>query len=319
MPFEFSFSAKSGDNVLMKFFSERRTPSQNIAFLAIAAALNAIFSLLIHFVPLSDFVVLLFLPLISAMVGLLCEKKYLPVYLVAALGVSLAVTAYDISTTLFYVVPAILSGTAYGFFYHKSWPLPYVLLGTAIITMALNYVSLPLIKLIYNQDIIAFFLNVLNLTNHPYVHDIIPAFLLTYALAQTAITHFVIQGFFARFHLAKDESEKFSLSYPIGGICGVILTISFAFSYPVVSYVFLVLSIYFSAFASLLFSERFPWWVYLIFGLLELGSVYGFALLYPLVPKDGGLAFLSLFLFSLDTATLLGRLLCLRKGKKAAN
>ena len=129
----------------MKFFSERRTPSQNIAFLAIAAALNAIFSLLIHFVPLSDFVVLLFLPLISAMVGLLCEKKYLPVYLVAALGVSLAVTAYDISTTLFYVVPAILSGTAYGFFYHKSWPLPYVLLGTAIITMALNYVSLSFI------------------------------------------------------------------------------------------------------------------------------------------------------------------------------
>ena len=319
MPFEFSFCGKSDDNILMKFFSERRTPSQNIAFLAIASALNAIFSLLVHFVPLSDLAVLLFLPLVSAMVGLLCEKKYLSIYLLAAMGVSLAVTAYDISATLFYVIPAILSGTAYGFFYHKSWPLPYVVLGTGIITAIFNCASIPLIKLIYDQDIIAFFLGVLNLTNHPYVHDIVPAFLLTYALAQTAITHFVIQGFFARFHLVKEETEKLSLSYPLGGICSVILTISFAFSYPTVGYVFLVLSIYFSAFSALLFAERFPWWVYLLFGLMELGSVYGFAIFYPLVPKDGGLAFLSLFFFSLDTATLLGRLLCLRKGKKTAN
>jgi hypothetical protein len=316
VPFEFSFCGKSDDNILMKFFSERKTPSQNIAFLGIASALNAVFSLLVHFVPLSDLAVLLFLPLVSAMVGWLCEKKYLPIYLVAAVGVSLAVTAYDISATLFYVVPAIVSGTAYGFFYHKSWPLPYVILGTAIITMGLNYVSIPLIKLIYDQDIIAFFLNVLSLSSHPYVHDIIPAFLLTYALAQTAISHFVIQGFFARFHLGKEENEKLVLSYPLDGICGVILTISFAFSYPIVSYVFLVIALYFSAFAALLFAERFPWWVYLLFGLMELGSLYGFALLYPLIPADGGLALLSLFLFSLDTATLLGRLLCLRKGKE---
>jgi hypothetical protein len=303
----------------MKFFSERRTPSQNIAFLAIASALNAIFSLLVAFVPLSDLAVMLFLPLVSALVGLLCDKKYLPIYLLAAIGVSLAVTAYDISATLFYVIPAIVSGTAYGFFYHKSWPFPYVILGAGIITTILNFIAIPLIHAIYGNDIILFFLVVFNLSDHTYIQDLVPAFLLTYALAQTTITHFVIQAFFARFHLDKEEDGKYPLSYPIGGIGGVILTLSFAFSYPVLSYVFLILTIYFSAFSATLFATRFPWWVYLLFGLMELGSLYGFALLYPLVPKDGGLAFSALFLFSLDTATLLGRLLCLRKKKAEQN
>ena len=317
VPFAFSFSAKSRDNNNVKFFSERKTPSQNIAFLAIASALNAIFSLVVTFVPFSDFALMLFLPLVSAMVGLLCEKKYLPFYLLSAIGVSLAVTAYDISATLFYVMPAILCGTAYGFFYRQRWPLPYVILVTAIILTSLNFLSIPLIKLIYGNDIVAFFLVLFNLSGNPYVKDIIPAFLFAYALAQIAITHGVIQAFFARFRLDKEEDDRYLLSYPLVGIGGVLLTIGFAFSFPVLSYVFLVLTLYISAHSALLFAERFPWWVYLVFSLSELGSLYAFAFLYPLVPGDGGLALLSLFLFSLDTATLLGRLLCLRKGKKA--
>ena len=300
----------------MNFFRERKTPSENIAFMAFATALNAVFSLLLAFVPFSDLFVVLLLPLISAMVGLLCAKRYLPVYLVAAIGVSLASTAYDMQATFFYVIPAIFAGTLYGFLYHKDWPLPYVILGTALLEMGLNYLSLPLIQALYNNDIIAFFLRVLSLDQHPYINDIIPAFFLAYALAQVAISHLIIQLFFSRFHLIKEDQEKLALSFPLGGICGVILTISFAFFYPAVAYFFFVLSLYLSAFSVPLYRQRFPWWVYLVTGLLGLLSLYGFAFLFRYVPKDGGLALSSFFIFALDSGALLGRLLLLRKGKE---
>ena len=303
----------------MFFFKERTTPAQYIAFLALMAAVNALFSVLLAFVPLSDLFVVLLLPLASAMVGLLCQKRYLLIYVIAAIGVSLATSAFDMQATFFYVIPAILSGTLYGFLYHTKQPLPYLILYTALLTVGMNYLSILIIQGIYRSDIIAFFLEVLGLTNHPYVHDIIPAFLLTYALAQTALSHFVIQSFYSRFRLEKEANEKLRISYPLAGICGVILCLSFMVVSPATSYFFLVLALYFSAFACLLFSERFSWWVYLVLGMMELFSLYGFASLYSLVPNDGGLALLSFFLFSLDTATLLGRLLLLRKRKERAN
>jgi hypothetical protein len=139
---------------------------------------------------------------------------------------------------------------------------------------------------------------------------------LTYALAQTAISHFVIQGFFSRFHLEEKSNEKLLLSYPIGGIGAVVLALSFIVYSPATSYFFLVLALYLTAFSSLLFVTKFAWWVYLVLGVMELLSLYGFASLYSLVPADGGLVLLSFFLFSLDTATLLGRLLLLRKKKE---
>jgi len=300
----------------MNFFRERKSPSENIAFMAFAAALNAIFSVLLAFVPFSDLFVLLFLPLVSALVGLLCHKKYLPIYLLAAIGVSLASTAYDMQATFFYVIPAIFAGTLYGFLYHKDWPLPYVILGTALLELGLNYLALPIVQGIYGNDIIAFFLKVLSLDQHPYIGDIIPAFLLAYALAQTSISHLAIQAFFSRFHLLKEDNEKLCISYPLGGICGVIITITFAFFYPAVSYFFFVLSLYLSAFAALLFRQKYVWWVYLITGLMGLFALYGFAFLYRYVPKDGGLALLAFFLFALDGGALLGRLLLWKKEKE---
>jgi hypothetical protein len=261
----------------------------------------------------------LLLPLASAMVGLLCQKRYLPIYVVTAIGVSLATSAFDMQATFFYVIPAILAGTLYGFLYHTKQPLPYLILYTALLSVGMNYLSIFIIQGIYQSDVIAFFLEVLGLTNHPYIQDIIPAFLLSYALAQTAISHFVIQSFYSRFHLEQEPNEKLRISYPLGGICGVILSLSLIVVSPMMSYFFLVLALYFTAFACLLFSERFPWWVYLVLGVMELLSLYGFASLYSLVPADGGLALLSFFLFSLDTATLLGRLLLLRKRKERTN
>jgi hypothetical protein len=300
----------------MSFFKERTTPTQNVAFLSLMAAVNALLAVLLAFAPLSDLFVVLVLPLVSAMVGLLCQKQYLPIYVIAAIGVSLATSAYNMQATFFYVIPAILSGTLYGFLYHSKQPLPYLILYTALLELGMMALSILIIKGIYENDIIAFFLQVLGLADHPYIHDIVPAFLLTYALAQTAISHFVIQGFFSRFHLEEKSNEKLLLSYPIGGIGAVVLALSFIVYSPATSYFFLVLALYLTAFSSLLFVTKFAWWVYLVLGVMELLSLYGFASLYSLVPADGGLVLLSFFLFSLDTATLLGRLLLLRKKKE---
>ena len=299
----------------MRLFTPRHTPSENIAFLALMSAVNALVSVLISFVPLSDIVVLLFLPLASALVGELCEGRYLPVYLFASMGVSIATTAYDFQATLFYVIPAILSGTLYGFLHKKKAPTPYVVFGVSLLQLALNYLSLPLIKAIYQSDLIAFFLQVFQLSNRTYIHDIIPLFLFAYSLAATALSHFLIQGFFNRFKAEENVTLKWPLSYPIIGICGVFAAFGLAFLQVSVAYLFLGIALYFSAWSIALLKTRFPWGIYLGYALLTGLSFFLFALLYRQFPADSGLILLGLFLLAFDTPTLLGRLLLLKELK----
>jgi hypothetical protein len=85
-------------------------------------ALNAVVATLSTLVPLSSLFVIIFLPLVSVLTVILCEDKYAIIYLVAAIALSLGVTAYDITATLFYIIPAIVVGTLYGFLSKKNFP-----------------------------------------------------------------------------------------------------------------------------------------------------------------------------------------------------
>ena len=83
----------------MKFLHARTGSAQNLAFVALMCALNAVVATLSTLVPLSSLFVIIFLPLVSVLTVILCEDKYAIIYLVAAIALSLGVTAYDITAT----------------------------------------------------------------------------------------------------------------------------------------------------------------------------------------------------------------------------
>lgn len=299
----------------MKFFKERKTPLENIAFIALMSAVNAVIDVLATLVPGSALIVVLFLPLISALSALLCDKKYLWLYLLAAPAVSLAVSAYDMQTTFFYVWPAIFSGTLYGLLIKKKFPLPYVVLLVSFLALGLNYLAIPIIQAIYGNNIITTSLTVLGLSNRKYIFDIVPTFLFGYSLASVALSHFLIQGVFLRLDIPYTENSKFEISYPIGGFCMGFLAIGLAFVQRPLAYLSLALCLYFSANSVPLLFHKSKWYIYVSGGVLFLLALYFFAFFYKSFPEDGGLTLAALFFLPLDILPFFERILLLKGAK----
>ena len=78
-------------------FKKRETLTQNIAYMGLMAAINVIFVLLTYFVPFLIFVLVFVLPLTSVVVTIFCQKKYLPIYMLATIGLCLITTFNNFS------------------------------------------------------------------------------------------------------------------------------------------------------------------------------------------------------------------------------
>jgi hypothetical protein len=299
----------SVDNILMNFLQKRTTPSENVSFMGVMCAVNAVFALLGSFIPFSDLILVLFLPLVSALVGFLCQPKYLLAYLPSAVGVVLAVTCFSMGTTLFYVIPAILSGTLYGFLIQKQIPVSITVFLTAVLELALNYLMLPCIDALYEIDMIESIKIMLQINSYQYVDDIIPMFVFGYSLAQVGISHFIIQGVYSSFNFQYAPESWLSFWCPIvAGFFGV-LALSLALVAVSVAYVFLAFGVYFTAFSSLNLLRKNPWYVYLTLGVMFALAVYSFAIWNGYFPKDSGMLLSAIFLLSVDTPSLLSSLL----------
>ena len=91
----------------MKVFSPRETSAQNIAYISIMASIDVVFALFATFFPFGAIFLMLLLPLPSAVAAYYCKNRYIPVYLLASIGLSLIATIWDFQLTLFYAIPAI--------------------------------------------------------------------------------------------------------------------------------------------------------------------------------------------------------------------
>jgi hypothetical protein len=298
----------------MKFFRLRKTPSENLAFVALMVALEVVLAVLASFVPLSDLFIILVLPLASVLVALLCEESYLWIYLVSALLLVSVSTCYDLRSTLFSILPAIIMGTGYGYCLKRKLPISFVVFFSALLSLGLNYASLPLIKLLYNVDMIEFAKGVLGLSNYTYVDDIVPTFLFGYALAEVALSHLLVQLFFSSFQLDTPHPSWASYAEIIAGLLFASLAIGIGFLFPKMAYVFWAFGVYFSAFAFLSLLECHRPSLFIGVGLLALGSIFLNAACYSQMPGDAGFLLSALFFAAIDIPSLIGRIL-LKKGK----
>ncbi len=292
------------DNWGMNLLKERKGPSQNIAFASILVATISSFSLLAEFFPLSAIFIVLFIPPLSALAVEYCERKYAWLFLCSALLLSFAVTANNCIETIFYIFPGIISGFFYGYMRRSSLPLFLNVFLSALLSMGLNYLALPLIEALFGINMIDFALSLLNLQEVASIDCIVPLFIYALSLSEIAISHLLIELLNSRVGYRKEKETVVPAFYPLLSLLFGGMSIGFAYVYPPLGYLFLSFGLYFALCADFSFFNKAKTVHFVFFFLFLIAAIFLFAFFYKAMPSGSGLLLLSLLFIGNDFATL---------------
>ena len=255
---------------------------------------------------------MLIAPLLASLVAYFCKKRYYAVYFFAALGVSLAVSSWNYQNTIFYLLPSLCAGLAYGFLLRLKAPFPLTNFAVALIQYAFFILSFYIVKAICEVDMRDVLKNIFSLKDSSLLESAFPLLGLAYSFALTGLSHLFFSLQAKQFGIETKEDSKFPWLYPSLSLTFVSLTFAFGFAIPKIAYFFLGLTFY-MAFAA--FLSRFPfshWLGWVSLGITVFASIIGFSLCYPKLESEQGLLFLSFFPSSVSIATFVDVLL----GKK---
>ena len=276
----------------MALFSKKTTLVHHITYMGIMTAINLIFIVLATYVPFLMFLLILLLPFVSAVVSYYCKKRYYIIYAIASIGLCLI---FNISDTIFYVVPAIVTGFMIGLLLEKKINPFLLILSSTIIESALTFALIPLINLIGNVDIVVTFLTIFKLNEFVYKTEVTYLFIYFISLVQCTLTHFVLFGDAKKIGIVVNTEVSSYGPYIVGSELMMILSITFSFFYVPLSLIFLAISIYFAIFLliDLLASKKTL--IYVLLGGLLLVSFFTFAILYATIKAPLGLLIAIIF------------------------
>lgn len=287
--------------VKMKRFTIRHGPPQNIAFLGLLTSIVAVFSLLCEFVPFSSLFIVLFLPSVASFAIEYSEKPYSFLFVVASLGISIALTASSFQETLFYIYPAICGGSLYGALRKHGLNVAITIFIASFLSLSLNYLAIPLVKLFYEIDMIDSILKILGLANKANIYWIVPSLIYLYSLLELGISFFFIEFINIRFSYAPPKPKiDFVSCFPFLSLGFSSLSLLLSWFYPPLAYLFLLLGFYWMIFASVSsLGGRFVFYYATMVSLFII-STFVFALYYKSMPSGTGLLLLNLFPLTLD-------------------
>ena len=266
----------------MEVFRKRETVLQNIAYMAIMAAINIIFVLISNLLPVLLFALVLILPLTSMIVTIYCKKKYYPIYAVATLGLCIAVAGgFSIFDALIYVFPSIIVGFVFGICVEKNMPAILIITCATIIQFGLSFLTFYILnKMVLGFDIMQNLFILFGLQNFPYLDVLLRLFI--YLIAQ-------VQMFFS-FLIVKLEIRKVGILvnlecdsrfylYLVTFSTILLATLSYFF-FPNWTLVFAImpLAIYVYEAIQLLLKKKIS--LYVLIGLIHVLFIFLFAFLY---------------------------------------
>ena len=278
----------------MAVFQKKTTLVHHITYMGIMTAINLIFIVLATYIPFLMFLLILLLPFVSAIVSYYCQKRYYLIYAIASVGLCLI---FNISDTIFYVVPSIVTGFLIGVLLEKKINPFWLILSSTIVESALTFALIPLINLIGNVDIVYTFLTLFKLTEFTYKTEVTYLFIFFLSLVQCALTHFVLLSDAKKIGIEVSYVVNSYSPYIIGTELMLILCIIFSFFYTPLSLIFLMISFYCGIFLliDLLLSKKTL--IYVLLGISVLTSFFTFAFLYATIKQPLGLLIFLVFPF----------------------
>ena len=237
----------------MSGFYKKETLIRTICFMAFFVAINVICSFLTTVLPLLSIILIIFLPLTSAVVEVNCKDRWFPIYAFATIGLSIVATLSSIDFTIFYIVPSIFTGYIFGLFAKRHLPSMYAIFFATVIQTALSFAFIPLIELITGTNLINVFAKIFRISDIFWFKTIILVVFFLIALMQVVLSYIVVSNELRKFTDEPTQKIDQSLVASISSLSAVILAVIFAFFYIPVCLLFVSISFYFVVFLILEF------------------------------------------------------------------
>ena len=286
----------------MEIFKKRETLVQNIAYMAIMAAINVIFVLLSNILPVLLFLLVFILPLTSTIVTIYCKKRYFPIYFVVTLLLCFVTSiGFNIFDTFIYVLPSLVTGFIFGLFIEKQVPAIYTLIAATVVQYGLTILTFFVLgKIVANINLTESIIVAFGLGDFEYKAVFIQAFLFLIAQIQTVISYIFVKYQVGRLgiEISLQCQKPFILYITLLVFSG--LNILSYFYFPIYTIVLLLVSlpIYIYLLATLIIKRRI--WIWISIGAVHLSFIFLFAFLYQYVVAPNQFV-LILILFGLLT------------------
>ena len=300
----------------MRLFKKQESIVQNMVYIGLLVAVNAVFVILTYFVPFLLFVLVFVLPLCSVIISYYCKKVYFPIYFVVVTAICLLI---DLPDTIFYVIPSLITGFIFGLFVDKKIQPIFIIIIASIVQFGISLSFIPLIKLISGRDIIYDMSSLFKLNDFEYLEYIVVPFIFFVAFAQVFISYLVMHSELVKFGITfnEDKTNLYILDLIAIG-CGLLL-VAFAFIYAPLSFVFLII-LFIITIDRILYLDFQFYKIYLIeLAIISLGTIFLVAGIYNEIPTPLGLLLLGFLPFIISCTCLFNKCLLSKHNKDTIN
>ena len=276
----------------MALFQKKTTLVHHITYMGIMTAINLIFIVLATYIPFLMFLLILLLPFASTIVSYYCLKRYYLIYAIASIGLCFI---FNINDTIFYVVPAIVTGFVSGVLLERKIHPFWLVLSSSIIETGLTFAFIPLINLLSNVNIVDTFMSIFKLEGFAYKTELTYLFIFFISFLQCALTQFVLLSDAKKIGI--DINTRISCFYPyiIGLETIIILGLALSFVYLPLALTFVAISFYFGVFLliDVLLSKK-PI-VYISLAISLITAFFIFAIFYTKISAPSNMILFVLF------------------------
>ena len=227
---------------------KKETLIRTICFMSFFVAINVICSFLTTVVPVVSVILIIFLPLTSAVVEVNCKDRWFPIYAFATIGLSIVVTLSTIDFTIFYIVPSIFTGYIFGLFTKRQLPTMFAIFFATLIQTGLSFAFIPLIELITGSNLLDVFVKIFRISDRFWFDTLILLIFFVVALMQVVLSYIVCSNELKKF--TTDSSENYGQNFvaSLASLTCAVLATSFAFFYLPGTLLFIGISFYFAVF-----------------------------------------------------------------------
>lgn len=211
-------------------------------------AINVLCAFLTTVIPLVSIILIIFLPLTSALVEVTCKDRWFPIYAIATIGLSIVVSLSSIDFTIFYIVPSIFTGYIFGLFCKHNLPSMLAIFFATIIQTILSFSFIPLLQLITGSNLIDVFAKIFKISNRFWFDTSILLLFFLIALIQVILSFVVVENELKKFGI-RDEcklNQEFIAS--LAAVSSCVLALIFSFFYLPLCYLFVGVAYYFGVY-----------------------------------------------------------------------
>ena len=251
----------------MRLVYQRENLTKSIPLMALMAAINIVVSELAALSPIVSIFLILVLPLTSAIVELCCKDRYFPIYALATFGLSLALTFWNLETTIFYVFPSIITGYIFGLLAKHKIPMVWSIFAATLAQTAISFALIPFVNFLFQVDMIMTFKVAFGVAQMANIDIIIPTFIFLISLIQVSLSQLIVTQELIKFGIRYNFEDVTKVACGICGIVFALLLFPTYFLFLEMGYLFLAFSLYFSIYLLvLLFVDKH------YFGLIPVGA-----------------------------------------------